>query len=552
MRFLQLLFLTFSFSSAFHRHWFIHTTNSISSGLYSTSPPITPPRSPKRIPAYLTERRKPQRKLPKIAIVGRPNVGKSALVNRLCGKRGAIVADEIGVTRDRTSQFGMFVNKRYCCVDTGGLVFDDAEGVFVRQIREQAMIAIDEAEAVIMVVDGREGINAMDSNIAEFLRKEVKIPCFVAVNKCESEKTGLAQAAEFYSLGLGEPFAVSALHGVGTAELLEAVFEDPVFKLDEEEAFDETSESEGEKGAFKPPTGTPQKEEISVAIVGKPNSGKSSLLNALTHSNRAIVSAVAGTTRDAIDEVVSGDVCDYRFVDCAGVRKKSKVNSGVEFYMVNRVLRAIRRSDVVLLVIDATIGVTEQDRVLAQLISDQGKAVVVVCNKFDLVEKTDDTYDKSVQYVRDELNMIRYAPVLFISATTGKRVNNIYELVDKAVESSAKRYPTSVLNEVLRDAIFFKNVPAKKNGKMGKIYYAQQVSTNPPNIVVFCNDHTLVNDGYKRYLDRKVRESLPGYNGTPIKWMFRSRRERDVERKGNGAPGQSTGSNYPYPQSGKT
>ena len=214
--------------------------------------------------------------------------------------------------------------------------------------------------AVIMVVDGREGINAMDSNIAEFLRKDVKIPCFVAVNKCESEKTGLAQAAEFYSLGLGEPFAVSALHGVGTAELLEAVFEDPVFKLDEEEAFDETSESEGEKGAFKPPTGTPQKEEISVAIVGKPNSGKSSLLNALTHSNRAIVSAVAGTTRDAIDEVVSGDVCDYRFVDCAGVRKKSKVNSGVEFYMVNRVLRAIRRSDVVLLVIDATIGVTEQ------------------------------------------------------------------------------------------------------------------------------------------------------------------------------------------------
>jgi len=285
---------------------------------------------------------------PKIAVIGRPNVGKSALVNRLCGSRSAIVADESGVTRDRTTQQGSFGKHSYCCVDTGGLVFDDSEGVFIKQIRDQAMIAIDESEAVIMVVDGQHGLHAMDQAIAEFLRKEVRLPVYVAVNKCESEKTGLAQAADFYQLGLGEPQAVSALHGVGTAELLERVFGDnPKFEVSEDDNND-GSESRSAR--------------INVSIVGKPNCGKSSILNTLTKSQRAIVSEVAGTTRDALDEVVERNGKEYRFVDCAGVRKRGKVDFGVEFFMVNRVLRSIRRSDVVLLVIDATVGVTEQDK----------------------------------------------------------------------------------------------------------------------------------------------------------------------------------------------
>ncbi|EED94614.1 predicted protein, partial [Thalassiosira pseudonana CCMP1335] len=458
---------------------------------------------------------------PLIAVVGRPNVGKSALVNRLAGTQsgGAIVADEEGITRDRTYRNAEFLGEAFQLVDTGGLVFDDNDALFAKEIREQAMIAIEESAGVILVVDGQMGPTSMDEQLAIFLRKEVlkKMPVILAVNKCESDKNGAYLASQFWNLGLGEPFAVSALHGVGTAEVMEKMFDDIAKPLDGEDDTDE---------------------EINVAIIGRPNVGKSSLINTIFGSNRAIVSDVAGTTRDSIDAIMERPSSDpeglptiYRFVDTAGIRRKGKIEFGPEFFMVNRALRAIRRADVVLLVLDATAGVTEQDRVLAQKISDDGRACVILCNKWDaVIDKDSSTYDQSVKYFREELPQIRWAPILFVSAATGQRVGKIYEAVDSAVNAHRRRISTSVLNEVLRDATLWQPPPARRNGAQAKIYYGSQVSTRPPTIVVFVNDPNLINDNYKRYLDRKMRESLDGFESTPIRWMFRGRRVRDVTR----------------------
>mmetsp|Transcript_19256 Transcript_19256/g.27082 ORF Transcript_19256/g.27082 Transcript_19256/m.27082 type:complete len:390 (+) Transcript_19256:1025-2194(+) len=299
-------------------------------------------------------------------------------------------------------------------------------------------------------------------------------------------------------------------------------------------------------------------EEISIAIVGRPNVGKSSLLNTLFGTQRAIVSDIAGTTRDSIDAVMErpGQHKDdlstiYRFIDTAGIRRKGKVEFGPEFFMVNRALRAIRRSDVALLVLDATAGVTEQDRVLAQKISDDGRACVLVCNKWDaVIDKDSNTYDKSVKYFRMELPQVRWAPILFVSAATGQRCNKIYSIVDKALTAHRKRISTAILNEVLRDAILWQPPPSKRSGAQAKIYYCNQVSTRPPTIVVFCNDPSLINDNYRRYLDRKFRESLDGFEATPIRWIFRGRRARDIarERNMNGDPGAGgTGTSFPFP-----
>ncbi|GMH94308.1 hypothetical protein TL16_g12870, partial [Triparma laevis f. inornata] len=459
---------------------------------------------------------------PIIAIIGRPNVGKSALVNRLASSQsgGAIVADESGITRDRTYRYGEFMNKRFQVIDTGGLVFDDQDGLFVEQIREQAMIAISEASACILVCDGQTGLTSMDLQLSEFLRSEVlrdNIPCHLAVNKCESEKTGATSAAEFWQLGLGEPFPVSAIHGVGTAELLERVYGD-IFKEEIEEE-DEVA-------------------ELNVAIIGRPNVGKSSLLNKIFGDNRAIVSPMAGTTRDSIDAIMEKPSDDpelpptlYRFIDTAGIRKKNKITFGPEFFMVNRALRAIRRSDVCLLVLDATAGVAEQDRILAQKISDDGRACVIVCNKWDaVVDKKDETYLKAVKYVREELPQVRWAPIIFISAVTGQRVNKISSAIDQAIVAHRKRFTTAILNEVLREAISWQPPPMKRSGASAKIYYCNQVSTRPPTIVVFCNDPSLVSDNYRRYIDRKFREALEGFTSTPIRWVYRGRRVRDVRR----------------------
>ena len=540
------------------------------------------------------------KKEPLIAIVGRPNVGKSALVNRIAGTQsgGAIVADESGITRDRTYRPAEFLGEGFQIVDTGGLVFDETT-TFAKEIREQAMIAIDEAAAVILVVDGQTGSTSLDSQIAEFLRKDVlkDIPVLVAVNKCESEKTGAMSAADFWGLGLGEPFPVSALHGVGTAELLETVFQQinergtsfgdfgtKAIKLNEAKTNlkhkgplpweDETDYKMRKYGIGDPAQrvmddydkakaafdAEERPEEINVAIIGRPNVGKSSLLNSLFGGSRAIVSDIAGTTRDSIDALMerpappgSNDPPTiYRFVDTAGIRRKGKVDFGPEFFMVNRALRAIRRADVVLLVLDATAGVTEQDRILAQKIGDDGRACVIVCNKWDaVVDKDSNTFDKSVKFIRDELPQVRWSPILFISAATGQRVGKIYSAVDDAVKAHRKRISTSVLNEVLRDAVLWQPPPARRSGAQAKIYYCNQVSTRPPTVIVFVNDPKLVTDNYKRYLDRKFRESLDGFAATPIRFIFRGRRERDMVRSSrsmNGSPGDGgSGTSFPFP-----
>lgn len=543
------------------------------------------------------------KKEPLVAVVGRPNVGKSALVNRIAGTHsgGAIVADESGITRDRTYRPAEFLGEAFQLIDTGGLVFDDDENtLFAKEIREQAMVAIAEASAVIIVVDGQAGLTSMDESIAEFLRKEVSndIPVLVAVNKCESENTGSFAAAEFWNLGLGDPFAVSALHGVGTAELLESMFEQIVVKRSAFDGFgtkvkelqaakadwlsDEPLEGEDETDvrlrrkyglgdaaarameryqkamdSFESEEDGP--EEINIAIIGRPNVGKSSLLNTIFGDNRAIVSDKAGTTRDSVDAVMErpsppgsdSPSTIYKFVDTAGIRRKGKVQFGPEFFMVNRALRAIRRSDVSLLILDATVGVTEQDRILAQKIADDGRACVIVCNKWDaVVDKDSTTYDKSVKYFREELPQVRWAPILFISAATGQRVGKIYGAVDDAIKAHRKRISTSILNEVLRDAILWQPPPARRNGAQAKIYYCNQVSVRPPTIVVFVNDPKLVNDNYRRYLDRKFRESLDGFEATPIRWIFRGRRVRDMLRSKNmnGEPGDGgAGVSFPFP-----
>mmetsp|Transcript_36250 Transcript_36250/g.39322 ORF Transcript_36250/g.39322 Transcript_36250/m.39322 type:complete len:654 (-) Transcript_36250:1440-3401(-) len=541
------------------------------------------------------------KKEPLIAILGRPNVGKSALVNRIAGTQngGAIVADEAGITRDRTYREANFLGENFQVVDTGGLVFDDIDTLFAKEIREQAMVAIDESSGVILVVDGQIGMTAMDLSIAEFLRKDVlskNLPVVLAVNKCESETVGALNAAEFWNLGLGEPFPVSALHGVGTADVLEKLFEEikekqssalPDFgtkvkrlkeaKLRKKSKKQLPGEDDIEYKLRKYGIGdVAQKvvdeyehalaafdelerpEEINVAIVGRPNVGKSSLLNSIFGDTRAIVSKMAGTTRDSIDarmerpaEIEGEASTIYRFVDTAGIRRRAKVEYGPEFFMVNRALRAIRRADVVLLVLDATAGVTEQDRILAHKIADDGRACAIICNKWDaVVDKDSSTYDKSVKYMRAELPQIRWAPILFISAETGQRVGKIYGVVDEAIGAHRKRVSTSVLNEVLRDAILWQPPPARRNGAQAKIYYCNQVSTRPPTVVVFCNDHKLVNDNYKRYLDRKFRESLDGFEATPIRWIFRGRRQRDIirDKQMNGDPGDGgRGVSYPFP-----
>jgi GTP-binding protein len=545
------------------------------------------------------------KKEPLIAILGRPNVGKSAFVNRICGTQngGAIVADEEGITRDRTYRDANFLGENFKVCDTGGLVFDDNERtLFAKEIREQALVAIDESSGVILVVDGKIGMTALDQQIADFLRKEVLsrgLPVILAVNKCESETVGALNAAEFWNLGLGEPIPVSALHGVGTAEVLELMFEgikekqsaalpdfgtkvqrlkeaklkknsrkqlpgedDVDYKMRKYGIGDVAQQVEDEyEAALAALDEMERPEEINVAIVGRPNVGKSSLLNSIFGDKRAIVSEMAGTTRDSIDAVMErppdneGDQSTiYRFVDTAGIRRRAKVEYGPEFFMVNRALRAIRRADVALLVMDATAGVTEQDRILAQKIADDGRACAIICNKWDaVVDKDSSTYDKSVKYIRAEMPQIRWAPILFISAETGQRVGKIYSVVDEAIGAHRKRVSTSVLNEVLRDAILWQPPPARRNGAQAKIYYCNQVSVRPPTVVVFCNDPKLVNDNYRRYLDRKFRESLDGFEATPIRWIFRGRRQRDIMRAKdmNGDPGSGgSGVSFPFPHAG--
>jgi len=445
-------------------------------------------------------------KLPIVAIIGRPNVGKSTLVNRISETSEAIVHDEPGVTRDRTYKPASWQDRDFQIVDTGGLLFDD-DTEFLPLIREQVFLALAEASAAIFVVDGQTGLTAADEEIANWLRQQ-SVPVVMAVNKCESPEGGLAQAAEFWNLGLGEPYPLSAIHRNGVGDLLDGVI-----------------------SYFSPIELLPEIEEIKVAIVGRPNVGKSSLLNALVGETRAIVSPISGTTRDAIDMVVERNGQTYRLVDTAGIRKKKKIDYGTEFFSINRAFKAIRRADVVLMVFDALDGITDQDQKLAGRIAEEGRACVMLVNKWDAIEKDSHTIYEYNEHLDERLYYLSWAEKLFVSALTGKRVDTILDRVDVAAAEHKRRVSTAVINEVIEEAVRWKSPPTSRQGKQGKIYYGTQVKSAPPTIVLFVNDPQRFNDNYRRYIERQFREQL-GFTGTPLRLLWRGKKVREVERSG--------------------
>ena len=443
--------------------------------------------------------------LPIVAVIGRPNVGKSTLVNRLAKNRQAIVHDETGITRDRVYRQAFWRTHDFLVVDTGGLVFND-NTEFLPLIREQAMTALSEASVAVFVVDGQLGPTTGDYEIGNWLRQQ-KVPVLLAVNKCESPEHGLIQAAQFWELGLGEPYPISGIHGNGTGEFLDKL----ILHLPSSNKM------------FDP-------EEINVSIVGRPNVGKSSLLNAFLGEKRAIVSPIAGTTRDVIDTIVERKGKVYRLVDTAGIRRKKNVEYGAEFFSINRAFKAIRRADVVLLVIDAIDGVTEQDIKLADRIIDEGRSAIIVVNKWDAVEKDAYTIYSYKKNVMNRLYFMEWANLIFISAKSGQRIEKIFPLVDIAVKEHRRRINTSIINEVLEEAIRWHSPPTTRQGKQGKIYYGTQVSNQPPTIVLFVNDPKRFNDNYRRYIEGQFRQQI-GFSGTPIRLLWKGKKIRDVESK---------------------
>ena len=438
---------------------------------------------------------------PLVAIVGRPNVGKSMLFNRIVGERLAIVEDTPGVTRDRLYSECEWNGVKFDVVDTGGIEPSTDDEILLF-IREQAQIAIDTADVIVLVTELGTGVTAADRDVARMLLKSRK-PVVLAVNKCD--KTGLPDAGfyEFYSLGLGDPIAVSAVHGHGTGDMLDACVE----------AFPETTGEDEED------------DRIRVAVIGKPIVGKSSLVNLILGEKRCIVSNIAGTTRDAIDSRFDNDYGKYVFIDTAGIRRKSKVDDRIEKFSVMRAQLAIERADVCLIMLDAREGVTEQDTKIAGLAHEAGKASIVIVNKWDLIEKDDKTMDKLRKRIEGDLSFMSYAPILFISAVTGQRVDRIFELVNYVNDQSAMRITTGMLNNVLADAQARVQPPTDK-GKRLKIYYMTQTGVRPPNFVIFCNNRELFHFSYQRYLENQIR-SVFGLEGTPIRLVIRQKGETE-------------------------
>ena len=438
---------------------------------------------------------------PLVAIVGRPNVGKSMLFNRIVGERLAIVEDTPGVTRDRLYSECEWNGVKFDVVDTGGIEPSTDDEILLF-IREQAQIAIDTADVIVLVTELGTGVTAADRDVARMLLKSRK-PVVLAVNKCD--KTGVPDSGfyEFYSLGLGDPIAVSAVHGHGTGDMLDACV-----------------------AAFPETTGEDEEDDrIRVAVIGKPNVGKSSLVNLILGEKRCIVSNIAGTTRDAIDSRFDNDYGKYVFIDTAGIRRKSKVDDRIEKFSVMRSQLAIERADVCLIMLDAREGVTEQDTKIAGLAHEAGKASIVIVNKWDLVEKDDKTMDKLRKRVEGDLSFMSYAPILFISAVTGQRVDRIFELVNYVNDQSAMRITTGMLNNVLADAQARVQPPTDK-GKRLKIYYMTQTGVRPPNFVIFCNNRELFHFSYQRYLENQIR-SVFGLEGTPIRLVIRQKGETE-------------------------
>ena len=437
---------------------------------------------------------------PVIAIVGRPNVGKSTLFNKLIGKRLSIVDDTPGVTRDRIYGEIEWENKKAMVIDTGGIE-PKSDDVILSQMRVQAQLAIDTANVIVLVTDLKSGLVATDMDVADMLLKSGK-PVVLCVNKCDKIGEPEPDFYEFYNLGIGDPVQVSAVHGHGTGDLLDEIFKNLDFEADEDENDD----------------------VINVAVIGKPNVGKSSLINYITSEERCIVSDIAGTTRDSIDTAVENKFGKYNFIDTAGIRRKSRIVDEIEKYSIIRAKMAIERSDVCVIMIDAGIGVTEQDTKVAGLALEAGKACIIAVNKWDSIDKDTKTMSNFKKRIEVEFAFMNWAPVVFISAKTGQRVDNLFSLINTVAANAATRIKTGTLNELLAQ-ITTRVQPPTDKGKRLKIYYMTQPSTKPPTFVSFCNNKDLFHFSYQRYIENRIRETF-ALSGTPIRMIIRERGEK--------------------------
>ena len=436
-----------------------------------------------------------------LAIVGRPNVGKSTLFNTLAGEKISIVEDHPGVTRDRIYADVTWLNHSFSMIDTGGIEMDSKDKM-LKHMREQADIAIDTADVILFLVDVRQGLVDADFKVADMLRKSGK-PVILVVNKVDNFEKYMPDVYEFYNLGIGDPHPISAASKLGIGDMLDAVME--LFDLEKIE------EEEDDRPK--------------IAIVGKPNDGKSSLINNLLGENRVIVSDVAGTTRDAIDTEIVYNGTEYVFIDTAGLRRKSKIKENIERYSIIRTVAAIERSDVVILMIDATEGVSEQDAKIAGIAHDRGRGLIIAVNKWDAIEKDNHTVKEYTKKVRDILSFVPYAEIIFISALTGQRTKKIFDLLETVIENHAMRIQTGVLNEILMEAVALQQPPSDK-GKRLKLFYMTQVSTKPPTFVLFVNKKELMHFSYQRYIENRIRDTF-GFMGTPIRIFIRERKEKE-------------------------
>ena len=440
-----------------------------------------------------------------VAVVGRPNVGKSTLFNAVAGKNISIVEDTPGVTRDRIYQDVEWLNYNFTLVDTGGIE-PDTNDTILAQMRDQAEIAIETADVIIFMCDVKQGLTDADSQVADMLRKSRK-PVVLCVNKVDSFKRDSMDVYEFYNLGIGEPFPISAANKQGIGDLLEEVTKNfTASDADEEED-----------------------DSIRVAVIGKPNVGKSSIINRLCGENRLIVSDVAGTTRDAIDTEVKYNGKKYTFIDTAGLRRKNKVKEKLEEYMILRTVTAVERADVAVIVINADEGVTEQDAKIAGIAHDRGKGVIIAVNKWDLIEKDNKTVNEFTKDVRTTLSFMPYAEIIFISAETGQRLVKLYDMIDAVSENHAMRVATGVLNEIMMQAVVMQQPPSDK-GQMLKLYYITQAAVKPPTFVIFVNDKKLMHFSYTRYIENQIRASF-GFKGTPLKFIIRERNNDKTGKK---------------------
>lgn len=437
---------------------------------------------------------------PIVAVVGRPNVGKSTLFNALAGENIAIVKDTPGITRDRIYADVSWLDRNFTLIDTGGIE-PESKDIILSQMREQAQIAIDTADVIIFLVDVKQGLQDADSKVADMLRRSRK-PVVLAVNKVDDFKKYMPDVYEFYNLGIGEPYPISATNRLGLGEFLDEVIAHFGQEVEEEEEDD----------------------RIRVAIIGKPNVGKSSIINRLIGENRLIVSDIAGTTRDAVDTEITHNGKEYVLIDTAGLRRKNKIKEELERYMIIRTVSAVERADIAVLIIDAVEGVTEQDAKIAGIAHDRGKAVIIAVNKWDAIKKDNQTVKEYTQKIRQVLSFMPYAEIMFISAVSGQRLMKLYDVIDTVNENHSMRVATGVLNEIVTEAVALQQPPSDK-GKRLRIYYSTQVAVKPPTFVIFVNDKELMHFSYLRYLENQIRDTF-GFVGTPLKFFVRERKDK--------------------------